>query len=402
MKNVTLFPSSSTKIVALPQPIDCLTVFLLFPTINQGHTVSEYLRHQAKKDIMKTSNHVQTPRHYLPFVLGALGITVFYTISRYNYLLFHSLAETISITIGYTVFFIAWNTRQIVSNHFLLFLGIAYLFIGGLDILHTLSYKGMAVFAGDNANQPTQLWIASRYTESISLLIAPAFIRQKINISFVFSSFTGLFLLFLASIFYWHSFPDCFIADTGLTSFKIISEYIICLILVGAACHFFSKRALFDPEVLVLMVASLVFTIFSEFAFTFYISVYGLSNMIGHIGKIISVYFIYSAVVKTGLKKPYSLLFQELKIKELEKEKTIAELEKALSEVKTLQGIIPICSKCKKIRDDEGFWQQVDHYIAKHSNAEFSHAMCSQCADDLYGGQEWYEKERYKIMDKNV
>ncbi|MBC8318786.1 MAG: response regulator [Desulfobulbaceae bacterium] len=67
-------------------------------------------------------------------------------------------------------------------------------------------------------------------------------------------------------------------------------------------------------------------------------------------------------------------------------------LEKALKEIKTLQGIIPICAKCKKIRDDKGYWHQVDQYIAEHTEAQFSHGMCRKCSDDLYGGQDWYEE----------
>ncbi|MBC8317621.1 MAG: PAS domain-containing protein [Desulfobulbaceae bacterium] len=63
-----------------------------------------------------------------------------------------------------------------------------------------------------------------------------------------------------------------------------------------------------------------------------------------------------------------------------------------ISEVKALRGIVPICSKCKKIRDDEGFWQQVDHYISEHSTAELSHGICRPCSDELYGGQDWYEE----------
>ena len=71
-------------------------------------------------------------------------------------------------------------------------------------------------------------------------------------------------------------------------------------------------------------------------------------------------------------------------------------LQKALDEVKTLQGIIPICAKCKKIRDDEGFWRSVEDYIEKHSDAVFTHGMCLQCNDELYGGQDWYEEAKKK------
>ena len=67
------------------------------------------------------------------------------------------------------------------------------------------------------------------------------------------------------------------------------------------------------------------------------------------------------------------------------------ELEEALAEIRTLSGIIPICSCCKRIRDEEGYWQQVEQYIANHSEAQFSHALCQSCADKLYGNEEWYQ-----------
>ena len=56
-----------------------------------------------------------------------------------------------------------------------------------------------------------------------------------------------------------------------------------------------------------------------------------------------------------------------------------------LSEIKTLQGIIPICANCKKIRNDTGYWDQVENYISEHSEAEFSHSICPDCAKKLYG-----------------
>lgn len=70
----------------------------------------------------------------------------------------------------------------------------------------------------------------------------------------------------------------------------------------------------------------------------------------------------------------------------------MVDLQDSLAEIKTLRGIIPICSKCHKIRDDEGFWQKVDHYISQHTDMKFSHGLCQQCSDDLYGGQDWYEE----------
>lgn len=59
----------------------------------------------------------------------------------------------------------------------------------------------------------------------------------------------------------------------------------------------------------------------------------------------------------------------------------IDELSQALKEIKTLRGVIPICSKCKKVRDDEGYWQRVDAYVQSRSNAMFTHSFCPTCAD---------------------
>ena len=67
------------------------------------------------------------------------------------------------------------------------------------------------------------------------------------------------------------------------------------------------------------------------------------------------------------------------------------DLEKALAKVKTLSGLLPICSHCKKIRDDKGYWNQIESYIQKHSEAEFSHGICQECAKKYYPGFHLYK-----------
>ena len=69
---------------------------------------------------------------------------------------------------------------------------------------------------------------------------------------------------------------------------------------------------------------------------------------------------------------------------EAEREKAIIELREALERIKTLHGIIPICAHCKKIRDDKGYWHQVEIYVRDHSDAEFSHSLCVECIEELY------------------
>ncbi|MBN1398611.1 MAG: hypothetical protein JXA06_11315, partial [Bacteroidetes bacterium] len=77
-------------------------------------------------------------------------------------------------------------------------------------------------------------------------------------------------------------------------------------------------------------------------------------------------------------------LIQERKQAELEKEKLISELQDALAKVKKLSGLIPICSSCKKIRDDKGYWNQLEKYLLEHSDATLSHGLCPDCAKKLY------------------
>ena len=69
---------------------------------------------------------------------------------------------------------------------------------------------------------------------------------------------------------------------------------------------------------------------------------------------------------------------------EAERDKVIAELTRALAEVKTLRGLLPICANCKKIRDDNGFWNQIEIYLSSHTDVEFSHGLCPECVCMLY------------------
>jgi CheY-like chemotaxis protein len=74
------------------------------------------------------------------------------------------------------------------------------------------------------------------------------------------------------------------------------------------------------------------------------------------------------------------------KTREMELRRSNEALQKALREVKVLRGLIPICASCKKIRNDSGFWQQLEEYLGEHSEAEFSHGLCQPCIKKLYPG----------------
>jgi PAS domain S-box-containing protein len=85
---------------------------------------------------------------------------------------------------------------------------------------------------------------------------------------------------------------------------------------------------------------------------------------------------------------------------EEERKKIIKKLQDALDDVKTLSGLLPICASCKKIRDDKGYWNQIEGYIQKHSAAKFSHSMCPECSDKLYGKEDWYIEMKNEEQQK--
>ena len=252
----------------------------------------------------------------IAWLVGALLLLGLYLTSLHSYLLFHSLAEVFSIVVAAGIFMLAWNSRQFMDNDSLLFLGVGYLFIGLVDLVHTLAYKGMPVFPGGGTNLPTQLWIAGRYMEALTLLAFPLFLQRRLRPALVLWAYGLITALVLASTFYWRVFPACFVEGSGLTPFKKISEYVICLILLATIALILRHRDELDRHIFRLMIASIALTIGAELAFTFYISAYGFSNLVGHFLKIVSFYLIYRALIASGLQRPYDLLFRNLKERE--------------------------------------------------------------------------------------
>ncbi len=89
----------------------------------------------------------------------------------------------------------------------------------------------------------------------------------------------------------------------------------------------------------------------------------------------------------------------ERKHLEIEREQLIQELQAALATVKRLSGLLPICAGCKKIRDDRGYWTQVEQYIQEHTDVDFNHGICPECAEKLYS--DFLEKEEDEENDED-
>lgn len=258
------------------------------------------------KDVLCNHRDVLLESAGIVAVLLVLAI-----ISTYNYLVFHSIIEIFTIVVSFSIFFLIWNGRKYIDNGFFIILGAGFLFSGGIDIVHTLAYKGMGVFSFGGADLPTQLWIAARYLQASSLLLAPFAIGRKVRFLPTLIAFGAVFSILLWSIFAGF-FPHCYIEGQGLTPFKVSSEYAISGILILSVLLLIRARDAFDPSVFSYLVLANAFTIAAGLSFTAYVSVYGFANMLGHLLRLVAVFLWYRAFLVVGVNRPYDLLWREL------------------------------------------------------------------------------------------
>ncbi len=246
-------------------------------------------------------------------MLLIISSIVLYVIAQVNYLLFHAVTEGFAITVAALIYVLASRTYKHSRNNTFLFLGIAYFHIAVLDFFHFLTYKGMGVFPHFTTDVPTQLWVAGRMIEAISLLSILFIHRKQINRRLVMAAYTITTGLLMISILVYPIFPVCFVEGVGLTNFKIITEYIIILILLVGATILYRRKEYFDKDLFKTVGAAMLITAVSELAFTLYTDVYGVANALGHILKIASYYYVFIGVVIEGIDAPYSLMAAELK-----------------------------------------------------------------------------------------
>jgi len=243
-------------------------------------------------------------------LLVALLFAAIAATSLYSYLLFHSLAEFFAIAVGLLTGVVAWHTHPLSRNDFFAFLGLSYACLAVIDLMHTLAFKGMGVFVGHDANLPTQLWMAGRGLQALVMLMAPLFLRYRLRLGLAVT-LLGLLSALLIALPLLGYFPDAYIEGEGLTAFKIYGEYVIVAVMLAAAGHLWLRRGQLQPRVLALVLASIGLSILGELAFTAYVSVYGLANLIGHLFKLGAFWLLFLALIRTTLREPFSALRRE-------------------------------------------------------------------------------------------
>ncbi|MDT8441937.1 MAG: MASE3 domain-containing protein [Desulfuromonadales bacterium] len=255
---------------------------------------------------------VQSPLLRALLVAGAT--ILLFLISRTNYLLFHVLVEMSSIALATAVFLVGWNSRRLVESPTLLILAMGFFFAALVDLLHTLAYKGMAIFPGATTDLATQLWIVARYLSAVAFTTAafslirpwPVCARRWL------AGYSVLTLLLLVVVWPLGLFPACFVDGVGLTRFKVFSEYLVVALMAAAALLIWWRRERLSLQLTWLLLLAILSSILSEYSLTLYNDPYGFSNFLGHLFKLCAVIAIYAALVRGTLRDPYHTLFREL------------------------------------------------------------------------------------------
>jgi hypothetical protein len=222
-----------------------------------------------------------------------------YALSQYNWLLFHSLVEISALVVAVAVFLLFWNARRFLDNGFFLFVGIACVFGGILDLMHALSYRGVSVFPGDTGDQSIQLKTAGRWIASFSFIVAPLFLRRKINVTATLVAYGGVLALVLGLVF-WDLFPDYYVPGAGMNRSQQFSRGLSCLAFLAAAALLLARRKEFDAHVFRLLLASLIASSASELASAVSTDFYGVPKVFAHLSEVVSLYLVYKAFIEVG------------------------------------------------------------------------------------------------------
>lgn len=245
-------------------------------------------------------------------LLAAAALAGLYVLRLQNYLLFHTVTEGFTIVIACGVFMVAWNSRRFLDNHYFLVLGIASLFGAGLNMAHTLAYKGMPIFeGGQETDLATQLWIVLRYYTALSFLAAPIWIGRRLPVVPAFvvagAAAAGLLAAVFAGVF-----PACFVGDRQ-TAFKVASEFVISGLFLAGLGLLYGRRHRFERGLWTWVAWSILLAVACDLSFTLYKDPYDVLNMLGHGLDVASFGLLYKAVIETGVARPFDLLFHNLK-----------------------------------------------------------------------------------------
>jgi putative nucleotidyltransferase with HDIG domain len=274
----------------------------------------------------------QTLLGALRIALWLAAIACLFALSQYNVLLFRTSVELLSFVAALGAFAIAWNAREYLGNGYLSLVGLSCLFVATLDVARVLAYEGTNVIPGGGTNLATQLWLAARYVQSVTLLVAPAFTRRRLRVPLTLATYGGIVGLVVLTVLAWRIFPTCYIDGVGFTAFKTASDYAIAAALVAASVLLLRKRREFDSRAMRWLVAALGVMLGAEGVSAFSPGASSVPYASSLILKLASFVLMCRALIEAGVRRPFERIFRRLKESEAELEMTNEKLELRVAE----------------------------------------------------------------------
>ncbi|MDD5167277.1 MAG: MASE3 domain-containing protein, partial [Syntrophales bacterium] len=239
-----------------------------------------------------------------------------HVINPASYVAFHNIVEYFSIMVSLSIFGVGWFTYGQTRDRHALFISAAFLTIGLLDFLHSLSNAAMPAFITPNSsNKSIQFWIAARlFTASAfwgSAYIFPESRGWWLSRSTLMAGSLGITgIVFVGVIFFPYYTPVMFIPGQGLTPFKVVSEYVIIFLFVLASLAYLRRMTGTRDRLLLYYISSFIISIFGEMTFSTYVSVFDTYNVLGHIYKVAAFSMIYGGFFIVTVKAPYTRLVE--------------------------------------------------------------------------------------------
>jgi PAS domain S-box-containing protein len=252
-------------------------------------------------------------RVFWGFIPVLATFLIFFALRVYDHYLFVSVVQEFTIIISCAIFLLSWNSRRFLEKNYLVFFGIAYLFVGLFDFLQVLVYKGAISLDNWDENLAAIYWAYGRIFQGIPFLAIPIILDRRIRSYVVFAAFGCAFLLLSASPLLLKPYLEPTSVENALTSFKTLSEIVISLIFMASIGILFMYRDRFQRGSWLLLEGSAVCFTGSELNLSAGFVNVGFADLLGRFLMVVGYYLLYKAVVSKGLQKPYELLFQDLK-----------------------------------------------------------------------------------------
>jgi PAS domain S-box-containing protein len=254
--------------------------------------------------------------------IGSITFWIFFVAvlltSTKNYLVFHTGVELFGAIIEICIFVITVHTYHLSKNNSLMLLGIGFLFAGITDMLHIFTFEGTSIIADGSINLSLQLVTLSKYLTVFTMLFATLYlsksswVMKNFSLYRILAAYMVIYILCLLSIFYFKSFPICYIEGQGPTEFKVISGYMVIPVLIVMAVLICNQRKNIGDNQFWYVEIGIGCLVFAEIFFAKFLEPYEIGNILGHALKVMFYYCIFKVIIEGGLKNPYSVLYRKI------------------------------------------------------------------------------------------